>query len=108
MYEYNATVLEVHDGDTMHLDIDFGATLRQKWVIRLFGLNAPELVTPAGKVAKQFVLDWLATRGPNVIIHTEKDKREKYGRYLGTIFSLAGESLNLALLNSGNAVVYLP
>lgn len=66
MYEYQATVLAVHDGDTLHLDVDLGQAMRGKprdfgfdtYVeagrlrlhedFRLYGINAPELANPDG------------------------------------------------------------
>lgn len=118
MYEYLATVLRVVDGDTMHLNVDLGFNIKFEMPVRLLGLNCPELNTDAGKVARQFVIDWLNTHALvegihsedswQVILHSYKDKQEKYGRYLGMILDTSsfGLSLNQALLDSGNAVVY--
>ena len=119
MYEYLADVVRVVDGDTMHLNVDLGFNIKYEMPVRLLGLNCPELNTDAGKVAKQFVIDWLNTHAIiegvhvtenswQVVLHSYKDKQEKYGRYLGTILdtSSLGTSLNQALLDSGNAVKY--
>ncbi|SRR6266498_970776 len=124
MYEYLATVLKVVDGDTLHLsaDLGFGVTYGsygEPLIVRLYGLDAPELNTDAGKVAKQFVIDWLNSHAIvegvhvtetawQVIVRTYKDKKEKYGRYLAEILDTTsyGNSLNRALLDSGNAVKY--
>ena len=50
LYTYRAKITKVHDGDTLTVDIDlgFGVMLTSQQV-RLKGINAPELVTPAGK-----------------------------------------------------------
>jgi endonuclease YncB( thermonuclease family) len=83
--------------------------------LRLFGLNAPELKTPEGKIAQKYLAQ-LIPIGQKVVILTERDKQEKYGRWLATIMkpmepsktaSAAsvgpGMNVNLALISSGNA-----
>jgi micrococcal nuclease len=111
MYEYQAIVTAVIDGDTVHADVDLGMRVHFKTILRLYGINSPELSTDAGKVAKQFTIDWLAanTLANTVRIRTYKDKTEKYGRYLADIYKLdgTGDSLNIALVESNNAVVYM-
>ncbi len=39
-----------------------------------------------------------------VIIQTQKDKREKYGRWLGTIFTIEGMNVNYYLIENGFAI----
>lgn len=113
MYEYEAAIISVHDGDAMHVEvrIDPGLDLKLNinLTIRLYGLNAPELATAAGKASLAWVQQWLATNAPNgvVILRTIKDHREKYGRYLGIILSPDGQhNLNDDLIAAGQAVVY--
>lgn len=110
MYEYRATLIKVHDGDTFHCDVDCGFDLRLKMTVRLFGVNAPELVTAAGKKATAWVQAWFTDhcRDGTFTLRTEKDRREKYGRYLGTVIAKDGSVLNGDIVASGNAVVYLP
>jgi len=113
MYEYNAWLLPsgIHDGDTIHCGIDLGMDIAVHDTIRFYGLNAPELATPEGKVAKAFVEQWFASNTVNgqFIIQTVKDRREKYGRVLGTILSMdRAHNLNADLIAAGQAVVYLP
>jgi micrococcal nuclease len=113
MFEYDAVVRAVHDGDTVTVDWDLG---RRVWVhgehLRLIGLNAPELNTPAGKDAQAWLAAQLPTRtceschqnvGVPVTIRTERDRQEKYGRYLATLLLPDGRDLNAALLASGHA-----
>ena len=107
MYEYKATVTRVVDGDTLWLDLDLGCDTRLKMSVRLFGVNCPEMGTNEGRAAKAFVEAWVA-RVPYVVVKTEKDKREKYGRYLATLLPPLGErSLNRDLMVAGHAVEYL-
>jgi micrococcal nuclease len=114
-YTYNAwlvdhTLASIHDGDTLHAGIDLGCDVATNQTIRLYGLNCPELATPAGKTAKQFVLDWFTTHCPDskFVLQTVKDRREKYGRYLGTITAADGANLNSDLVAAGQAVPYFP
>jgi micrococcal nuclease len=103
MYEYQATVVDFHDGDTLRLAVDLGCDVTISLAIRLNGLNAPELNTDEGKAAKAYVADWLAKNAPNgVVLNTIKDHREKYGRYLGVIHANS-RCLNDDLIADGHA-----
>ena len=42
MYEYNAKLLRVVDGDTLDASIDLGFDVWVKKRVRLYGINAPE------------------------------------------------------------------
>ena len=107
-YVYDATVVSVYDGDTIRVDIDLGFNL---WLhnepIRFIGINAPELKGDSrteGLKSKE----WLAAKlppGTKILLRTEKDAREKYGRYLGTVY-LNGVNLNEELINQGLAKPY--
>ena len=52
--------------------------------VRLARLNAPELSTPEGPAFR----DWLRNRLANhkIVLRTIKDKKEKYGRWLGEVW----------------------
>lgn len=106
MYEYLATVLRVVDGDTVNVDVDLGLDISHRIKLRLYGINAPEMSTAEGILAKQHLIELLGTTNP-VKILTVKDKVEKYGRYLATII-VAGVNLNQQMVTDGFAVVYLP
>lgn len=104
MYEYKAKVKKIVDGDTIAVEVDLGFELTQVMVLRLYGLNTPEIVgveREKGLEAKQFVQDRLPI-GKEVIVKTFKDKKEKYGRYLAEVI-FDNQSLNQLLLNSGIA-----
>jgi micrococcal nuclease len=88
MYTYKAAVIDVTDGDTIVVDIDlgFGVWLR-KQSIRMAKINAPELrgaTIEAGNRSKEFLKGLVLNKW--VTIRTEKDSKEKYGRWLATIF----------------------
>ena len=106
MYEYEAALLRVVDGDTVWLRVDCGFDLHLDMSVRLFGINAPELITMEGKAVRAWMEKALPV-GSKVMLKTYKDKREKYGRYLGTIIK-DGQNINETLVNEGLAVRYLP
>ena len=107
MYEYTATVVNVHDGDTVRLDIDLGFSMRWETSIRLAGINAPELVTKEGKVAAQYLSQRLPV-GSQVRLVTIKDKAEKYGRILGRIYiGSETQDVNAEMISKGMAVPYM-
>lgn len=106
MYEYAATIARVVDGDTVHAEVDFGCDTYRRMTLRLYGINAPELNTAAGKEARAFLAEMVEGRA--VTLHTVKDRTEKYGRYLATLF-IAGkqQSVNETMVATGHAVPYL-
>lgn len=118
MYEYQAELTRLVDGDTMHVQIDLGLDTYQNQSIRLYGVNTPEVrgdTKEAGQAATDWVANWfrvhvdLVVPGPNYFtLRTIKDRREKYGRYLGIVVAPDGAILNKDLVDSGHAEVYYP
>ena len=113
MYEYQATVLRVVDGDTIEVDIDLGfSTVIKKQRVRFKGIDTPETRTrdlvekEAGLRAKERV-EGLCPLGSIITLRTTIDKSDKYGRILGESF-VPGviQSVNQLLLEEGHAVVY--
>jgi micrococcal nuclease len=97
-------VIRVVDADTVWLHIELGLDVSTKQSVRLFGINAPEMSTPEGKKAREFVAALMPV-GQMVLLQTIKDKREKYGRYLGVV--VVGDTvLNDLLVQEGHAVPY--
>lgn len=108
LYHYNARVTEVYDGDTITVDIDLGlSTWLRGERIRLSRINAPEVrgeERPQGLIAGAYLRDLI--NGKEVIIETIKDKKGKYGRYIGEIWFQEGDkwtNANDLMVNSGNA-----
>lgn len=113
MYEYNAKILRVYDGDTVRADLDlgFGIWMRNQ-SIRLRGINTPELrgdEKEAGIVSRDRLRELLDEVGNVCVIKTQKDsQRGKYGRILGEIKVEGQElSLNQILIDEGLAVSYM-
>lgn len=105
MFIYQATVAKVVDGDTLDLQVDLGFAVLTRQRVRLLGINAAEHGTALGDKATAFVKDWVAKNGPVFTVRTQKDKREKFGRYLATVLS-GIEELGQALTDAGLAVPY--
>src|SRR4051812_39301582 len=112
MYEYRAKALRVVDGDTLYLAVDMGLETTRILEVRLYGINCPELHGESrvqGGQAKAYTSDWVANHATAegwLLLHTIKDKKEKYGRYLALIFDGDGEELclNDQLVEDGHAV----
>lgn len=111
MYTYKATVIAVTDGDTIVVDIDlgFGVWLR-KQSIRMARINAPELkgsTIEAANKSKEFLKSLILNKW--VTIRTEKDSKEKYGRWLGTVLTEEDKNLidiNHKMITDGYAKAY--
>ena len=103
MYEYKAVVTRVIDGDTVELAVDLGFAITINEKFRLLGVDTPEMPTPEGKSAKAAVEVKLL----NKTITVRSEGKDKYGRYLATLF-LNGENINRWLLEKGTAFTYSP
>ncbi|MCA1844473.1 MAG: thermonuclease family protein [Actinobacteria bacterium] len=113
MYDYYATILSVIDGDTVHAQVEVGFDITARLTLRLDGINAPEMGTPEGPPAKAHLVQLLATGmdglgGRRLLMRSHKDHREKYGRYLATLYpgGFAAPSANQRMIDDGFAVAY--
>lgn len=102
-YKYRAEIVRVVDGDTVDAEVDLGFDVRLSARFRMQGINAPEKNTQDGKKSLARLTELLPV-GSQVVVQTTKDKREKYGRYLGT-FLVAGKSVNQQLVDEGFAAI---
>lgn len=108
MYQYKGRIISVVDGDSAYCAVDLGfETGIQKLELRFSSINAPEHGTPGYQAAKDRVIKWFA-ENPEFLINTEKDKQEKWRRYLATFLPLSGvgPSLNELLVAEGLAKPY--
>lgn len=107
-----ARVVDVHDGDTLKLDVDLGFSTHYYPWIRLRGVRAPELHEPAGPQARQELEAWLATDAPDGLVEVAtfrvagamKEIREQqtFIRYVGIVTSpTTGQELNAWLVARG-------
>jgi micrococcal nuclease len=106
MYEYKAKITRVVDADTVDVSVDLGFDISIHQRVRLLGINAAEKNTDLGKEAIDYVKSILPV-GKEIFLRSEKDKREKFGRYLAKIIIIETEEcLNEILIEKNYAVEY--
>ena len=109
MYEYEAEVIRVVDGDTIVLRIDLGFKLSWKVSCRLHGIDCPEMRSKsaservAAKAAKEFTESELLIGSTVLVYSVELDK---YGRPLVDIF-YGDKHLNEELVSNNHAKLYM-
>ena len=92
MFTYQAKLIEVIDGDTVDLLIDLGFGVHVKERCRLYGIDAPEMPTEAGKAAKAQLESLIGADTGELFVATRKmarkpkEKTDKYGRYLAVLY----------------------
>lgn len=113
MYEYQAEVIRVVDGDTVWLDVDLGCDTHIRMSVRLIGINAPEMGNLDGVKSKRWLTERLSICADTLVLRTYKDRKEKYGRYLGELWDSldatqdpARKSINDQMVEAGFAEVY--
>ena len=104
MYEYKARIIDVVDGDTVDVLIDLGLDTFSAQRVRLYGIDAPEKSSEQGIAAKDR-LTKLLPFGTDVVLRTVKDKKEKYGRYLG-VFVTGEVEVNSLMIAEQHAIPY--
>ena len=100
---YPSKVEKVYDGDTITISVDLGMGITKVERIRMYGINAPEIrgkQRPEGLKSRDYLRSLILDK--DVIIQTLKDKKGKYGRYIG-IIHLKDENVNELLVESGYA-----
>jgi micrococcal nuclease len=110
---YPALVKDWRDGDTCHLDVDLGFgillngySLKGKPVIscRIYGINAPELNTAAGKIARDYALSLCP---PGTYVTVLSYGWDKYGgRFDGAITLPDGSDFGETMIAAGQAAPY--
>ncbi len=116
MFTYQAKLIEVIDGDTVDLLIDLGFGVHVKERCRLYGIDAPEMPSEAGKAAKAYLESLIGAATGELYVATRKmtrkpkEKTDKYGRYLAVLYrgyynieEDAGETKVNAMVTSINA-----
>jgi micrococcal nuclease len=111
MYDYQAKITNVVDGDTVDAEVDLGFTVKVLVRFRLAGINTPEVTgveKVEGKRVKEIVKAELLDK--QVILKSSKIGKgvvtDKYGRWLARIF-LNDVDYNQSLVDRGMAVVYM-
>lgn len=113
-FVWRARCTRVIDGDTIEMYLDKGFHDFALQRIRLAGINCPEDHAPtkaAGAAATAFTQAWvdavnsIPTEWP---LNVTTYKTDSFDRYVAVVVdAVTGESLNDALLASGNAVPFM-
>ena len=108
---YRARCDGIHDGDSIYFSVDLGfdhLIVSHDWdghprlECRVFGINAPELATDAGKAALAYAQTLLK---PGDVCQVTSHGWDKYGgRFDGTITLPDGTDFAGLMLSSGHAV----
>ena len=120
LFNYQAKLLRVVDGDTVDAMIDIGFSVCVKKRIRFYGINAPESRTrdleekKRGLASKDRVIEILESNGGE--FYLQSLGVGKYGRCLGILFveKLPGETeereefinVNKQLISEGHGIEY--
>jgi endonuclease YncB( thermonuclease family) len=98
---YPATVVRIHDGDTALVTLDLGFGINYTISCRFYGINAPELSTDAGKLAR----DHLASIMPNGSAVTILSYGwDKYGGRFDGVITYQGAVVNAQMVSDGFAI----
>lgn len=111
MFQYQAEVIRVVDGDTLDARIDLGFSVWVKKRVRLYGIDAWESRTrdlqekAKGILAKDRLIDILNSCGGKFMLKSHGIG--KFGRCLGELYINASDtSVNKMLVSEGHAVKY--
>lgn len=91
IYIYKAEIIRVIDGDTFELFINQGFQNFRKCTMRLYGIDAPEMRTKAGKAVQNEVEQITYRMGSECCLQSIANSKkpaiqDKYGRYLAIIY----------------------
>ena len=90
-------IVGVHDGDTLRVNHE-GKSLR----VRLYGVDCPELKQPGGIEARALARRLAFGR----VLLIESKGRDRYGRTIGRVFLLSGNTLSRELVKAGRCWWY--
>lgn len=103
-------ITKIYDGDTITAVIDLGFNISVTERIRLYGIDTPEIrgiERENGLKAKAYLQEAIRFNWDEVdfYIKTIKDKKGKYGRYLGILY-IGEMDMNKNLIEEGYAEPY--
>jgi len=84
VYIYRGLVERVIDGDTLVVRIDLGLRVHTVQHLRVRGIDAPELSTEAGQIAKALVTQFFLLK-PHILVQTYKDQ-QSFSRWIADVY----------------------
>ena len=106
---YRASVVDVYDGDTITVDIDLGFSMSlKKLKVRLTGIDTAEMKSKDPELKKKATAarDWLREQCLGQQVFLESAGLDKYGRWLGKVYTAEGICCNEELVRMGLALGY--
>jgi len=106
---YRANVKKVYDGDTVTVDIDLGFSMMLKGLkVRLVGIDTAELKSDDKQLKEKGLAarDWLRSKILDQDVYLESGGLDKYGRWLGKVYTKDGLCCNDELVKLGFAIAY--
>lgn len=97
---FEATVVKVHDGDTITLVAEFRDF---RFPLRFLGIDAPEM-NDGGETAQEWLSERILGDIVQIIINT-KNRVDKFGRLLGAVF-VSGINVGDEMIRLGLAVQF--
>ncbi len=111
MWEYNATVARVIDGDTVVARVDYGFRQGGDWHLRLLDLWCPELNTFEGRAARDAAILLLPV-GARVVIRTRLtrtgNEATTLDRYLADVTLPDGRDFAAVMVAAGYGTAAKP
>lgn len=101
MYQYQARVLRVIDGDTLVANVDLGFKISVVVTVRLYGIDTPELrgtTRSAGQAARARLCELVD--GKQVLLDSRA--LDKYGRTVA-VLTVDDQNVNDLLVKEGHA-----
>ncbi len=104
--EFDAKVVKIYDGDTIHVVFTFKGELT-RWKIRMEGYDSPEMRSKnkEEKIAALAAKDALVGKIGENRVKLVCGKFDKYGRLLGTIF-IGDDNINTWMISEGYGYPY--
>jgi len=102
MFQYEAMVMRIVDGDTIWLDVDLGFKVRMQVDVRLAHIDTPELVNYGLKGVSSPAIEYVnQCVPPGAVCVVNIIRAEKYGRWLAEIYYKPGSVDRDEILRSG-------
>jgi len=98
-------VLEVHDGDTIHVRVDVGFEVDYRPWIRIRRASSPELNEPGGPEARDYLASILAVGRFTVTTFRRESGswQRSFVRWIGDVSLSNGEDVAVLMVQSGHA-----